>query len=134
VRETLTQLGVEADGYIIVDGSGLSRKNLTTPMALVQLLQAMAKSSQAEVFRVSLAIGGVKGTLKERFLNTPAVGIVAGKTGTLGGISALSGYVNAPNYEQLVFSILVNQSEKPNRVLRVAIDEIVVLLAQLRRC
>jgi len=34
----------------------------------------------------------------------------------------------------LVFSILVNQSEKPNRVLRVAIDEIVVLLAQLRRC
>ncbi|MFO5527572.1 MAG: D-alanyl-D-alanine carboxypeptidase/D-alanyl-D-alanine-endopeptidase [Cuspidothrix sp.] len=134
VRETLTQLGVEADDYIIVDGSGLSRKNLTTPIALVQLLQAMAKSSQAEVFRVSLAIGGVKGTLKERFLNTPAVGIVAGKTGTLGGISALSGYVNAPNYEPLVFSILVNQSEKPNRVLRVAIDEIVVLLAQLRRC
>ncbi|MFM7405972.1 MAG: D-alanyl-D-alanine carboxypeptidase/D-alanyl-D-alanine-endopeptidase [Cuspidothrix sp.] len=134
VRETLTQLGVKTDGYIIIDGSGLSRKNLTTPTALVEVLQAMAKSSQAEVFRSSLAIGGIKGTLKNRFLNTSAVGIVAAKTGTLGGISALSGYVNAPNYEPVVFSILVNQSEKPNRVLRSAIDEIVVLLSQLRRC
>ncbi len=134
VRETLTQLGVEPEGYVIVDGSGLSRKNLTTPAALVQLLQGIAKSSQAEVFRASLPIAGVKGTLKNRFINTAAAGIMQGKTGSMTGISALSGYVNAPNYQPLVFSIIVNQSEQPGRVMRTAIDEIVVLLAQLKRC
>jgi D-alanyl-D-alanine carboxypeptidase/D-alanyl-D-alanine-endopeptidase (penicillin-binding protein 4) len=50
------------------------------------------------------------------------------------GISALSGYINAPNYEPLVFSIMVNQSTQPGKVMRTAIDEIVVLLAQLKRC
>ncbi|MTJ52159.1 D-alanyl-D-alanine carboxypeptidase/D-alanyl-D-alanine-endopeptidase [Anabaena sp. UHCC 0253] len=134
VRESLTQLGVESADYIIVDGSGLSRKNLTTPAALVQLLQGIAKSSQAEVFRASLPIAGIRGTLKNRFRNTSAEGIVQGKTGTMGGISVLSGYVNAPNYEPLAFSIMVNQSEQPGSVMRTAIDEIVVLLAQLKRC
>jgi len=134
VRETLTQLGVEPEGYVIVDGSGLSRKNLTTPAALVQVLQGIGKSPQAEVFRASLPIAGVNGTLKNRFLNTAAAGMVQAKTGSMTGISALSGYMNAPNYEPLVFSIIVNQSEQPGKVMRTAIDEIVILLAQLKRC
>jgi len=134
IRETLTQLGVEPEGYVIVDGSGLSRKNLTTPAALVQVLQGIGKSPQAEVFRASLPISGVKGSLKNRFLNTAAMGIVQAKTGSMTGISALSGYVNEPNYEPLVFSIMVNQSEQPGKVMRTAIDKIVILLAQLKRC
>ncbi|MEA5530850.1 D-alanyl-D-alanine carboxypeptidase/D-alanyl-D-alanine-endopeptidase [Dolichospermum sp. UHCC 0684] len=134
VRETLTQLGVAPAGYVIVDGSGLSRKNLTTPAALVQLLQGIDKSPQAAVFRASLPISGVKGSLKNRFLNTAAAGIVQAKTGSMRGISTLSGYMNAPNYEPLVFSIMVNQSEQPGKVMRTAIDEIVVLLSELKRC
>ncbi|QJB43855.1 D-alanyl-D-alanine carboxypeptidase/D-alanyl-D-alanine endopeptidase [Dolichospermum flos-aquae] len=134
VRETLTQLGVAPAGYVIVDGSGLSRKNLTTPAALVQLLQGIDKSPQAAVFRASLPISGVKGSLKNRFLNTAAAGMVQAKTGSMTGISTLSGYMNAPNYEPLVFSIMVNQSEQPGKVMRTAIDEIVILLAQLKRC
>ncbi|MTJ48193.1 D-alanyl-D-alanine carboxypeptidase/D-alanyl-D-alanine-endopeptidase [Dolichospermum sp. UHCC 0259] len=134
VRETLTQLGVAPADYVIVDGSGLSRKNLTNPAALVQVLQRIDKSPQAAVFRTSLPISGVKGSLKNRFLHTAAAGIVQAKTGSMTGISTLSGYVNAPNYEPLVFSIMVNQSEQPGKVMRKAIDEIVVLLAQLKRC
>ncbi len=134
VKESLTQLGVESEGYVIVDGSGLSRKNLTTPATLVQVLQGMGKSPQAADFRASLPLAGVTGSLKNRFLNTAAAGIVQGKTGSMTGISALSGYVNSPNYEPLVFSIIVNQSEQPGKVMRTAIDEIVVLLAQLKRC
>jgi D-alanyl-D-alanine carboxypeptidase/D-alanyl-D-alanine-endopeptidase (penicillin-binding protein 4) len=127
-------LGVEPEGYVIVDGSGLSRKNLTTPAALVQVLQGIGKSPQAEVFRASLPIAGVNGTLKNRFLNTAAAGMVQAKTGSMTGISALSGYMNAPNYEPLVFSIIVNQSEQPGKVMRTAIDEIVVLLSELKQC
>ncbi|MHC5831228.1 MAG: D-alanyl-D-alanine carboxypeptidase, partial [Nostoc sp.] len=74
------------------------------------------------------------GTLKGRFQDTSAEGIVQAKTGTLTGVVSLSGYLNAPKYEPLVFSIIVNQSEQPTTVVRQAIDEIVVLLTQLQRC
>lgn len=134
LKNTLTELGIEPNSYKIVDGSGLSRKNLISPEALVQLLQVMGKSSQAEVFRASLPVAGVSGTLKNRFLNTSAQGLVQAKTGTMMGVVSLSGYVNVPNYETLVFSIMVNQSEQPASVVRKAMDEIVVLLTQLRRC
>ncbi|MFM6105180.1 MAG: D-alanyl-D-alanine carboxypeptidase/D-alanyl-D-alanine-endopeptidase [Sphaerospermopsis kisseleviana] len=133
LKNTLTELGIEPNSYKIVDGSGLSRKNLISPEALVQLLQVMSKSSQAEVFRASLPVAGVSGTLKNRFLNTSAQGIVQAKTGTMMGVVSLSGYVNVPNYETLVFSIMVNQSEQPASVVRKAMDEIVVLLTQLKR-
>jgi D-alanyl-D-alanine carboxypeptidase/D-alanyl-D-alanine-endopeptidase (penicillin-binding protein 4) len=52
----------------------------------------------------------------------------------MGGIVALSGYVDAPNYEPLVFSIIVNQSDQPAATLRQAIDEIVLFLTRLHRC
>jgi D-alanyl-D-alanine carboxypeptidase/D-alanyl-D-alanine-endopeptidase (penicillin-binding protein 4) len=134
LKTTLTSLGVEVGSYVVVDGSGLSRKNLITPQALVQTLKAMTKSPQAEVFRASLPVAGRSGSLKKRFQNTPAVGTVQAKTGTLGGVFALSGYVNPPHYDSLVFSIMVNQTEQPASVVRQAIDEIVVVLAQLQRC
>jgi serine-type D-Ala-D-Ala carboxypeptidase/endopeptidase (penicillin-binding protein 4) len=134
LKTTLTELGIEPNSYILVDGSGLSRKNLISPEALVQVLQIMGKSSQAKVFRTSLPVAGISGTLKNRFLNTSAQGIVQAKTGTMMGVVSLSGYVNVTNYEPLVFSIMVNQSEQPASVVRQAMDEIVVLLTQLKRC
>ncbi|MDM9385007.1 D-alanyl-D-alanine carboxypeptidase/D-alanyl-D-alanine-endopeptidase [Chlorogloeopsis sp. ULAP01] len=134
LKATLTQLGVEPTSYILADGSGLSRKNLITPQALVQTLQGMANSPQAKVFRASLPVAGVSGTLKNRLIDTSAAGIVQAKTGTLGGVVTLSGYVNAPNYNPVVFSMMVNQTEQPARVVRQAMDEILVMLAQLQRC
>ncbi len=134
MKVTLTQLGVDPTGYSLVDGSGLSRKNLISPEALVQTLQAMAKSPPAAVYRASLPVAGRSGTLKNRFLKTPAEGIVQAKTGTMTGVVSLAGYVNAPNYSPVVFSIMVNQTEQPARVVRQAMDEIVVMLAQLQRC
>ncbi len=56
------------------------------------------------------------------------------KTVTIGGVVALSGYIDVPNYEPLVFSIIVNQSDRSAATLRQAIDEIVILLTRLRRC
>ena len=134
IKTTLNKLGVDSTGYVLADGSGLSRRNLVTPEAFVQTLQGMAKTSAADVYRASLPVAGKGGTLSNRFRNTPAEGIVQAKTGTLSGAIALSGYVNSPQYQPLVFSIMVNQSEQPASVLRQAIDEIVVLLAQLKSC
>lgn len=134
VKTTLTQLGVDPSGYAIVDGSGLSRHNLVSPEAIAQTLIAMARSPLASFYRASLPVAGISGTLENRFLNTPAQGIVQAKTGTVSGVVALSGYIDAPNYEPLVFSIIVNQSDLPAATLRQAVDEIVLLLTRLRRC
>lgn len=131
VKTTLTALGVDSTSYDLADGSGLSRHNLVTPTALVQTLKAMAYSN---VYRASLPVAGISGTLKNRFQNTPAEGIVQAKTGTMSSVVALSGYLNAPNYKPLVFSIIVNQSDLSATEIRKDIDEIVLLLTRLHRC
>jgi D-alanyl-D-alanine carboxypeptidase/D-alanyl-D-alanine-endopeptidase (penicillin-binding protein 4) len=134
VKEALTTLGVNPESYVLVDGSGLSRRNLVSPDAIVQTLKLMAQSPQAAVYRDSLPAGGVSGTLRRRFLNTTAQGNLQAKTGTLTGVSALSGYLDVPGYQPLVFSIMVNQSDQSVTILRQAIDEIVLLLTRLRSC
>ncbi|WP_223265386.1 D-alanyl-D-alanine carboxypeptidase/D-alanyl-D-alanine endopeptidase [Nostoc sp. 'Peltigera membranacea cyanobiont' 210A] len=134
VKASLTKLGVDPANYILVDGSGLSRRDLVTPEAFVQTLRGMAKTPTAYIYRASLPVAGKSGTLKGRFQNTPAEGIVQAKTGTLTGVVSLSGYMNAPKYEPLVFSIIVNQSNQSATVVRQAIDEVVVLLTQLQHC
>jgi D-alanyl-D-alanine carboxypeptidase/D-alanyl-D-alanine-endopeptidase (penicillin-binding protein 4) len=134
VKEALTTLGVNPESYVLVDGSGLSRRNLVSPDAIVQTLKLMAQTPQAAVYRDSLPAAGVSGTLRRRFLNTTAQGNLQAKTGTLTGASALSGYLDVPGYQPLVFSIMVNQSDQSVTILRQAIDEIVLLLTRLRSC
>lgn len=134
LKTVLTQLGVNPNSYRLADGSGLSRHNLITPEALVQTLRLMANSPAASIYRQSLPIPGEKGTLKNRFNVTPNRVILQAKTGTMSGVSALSGYIEVPNYEPLVFSIIVNQSDLSTAKMRSATDEIVLLLNRLRRC
>ncbi|MEO6860052.1 MAG: D-alanyl-D-alanine carboxypeptidase/D-alanyl-D-alanine-endopeptidase [Microcoleus sp.] len=134
LKIALTQLGVNPNSYILADGSGLSRHNLISPEALVQTLRLMANSPAGSIYRASLPIAGESGTLKNRLNFTPNRVILQAKTGTLSGVSALSGYIEVPNYEPLVFSIIVNQSELSAAKVRSATDEIVLLLNRLRRC
>lgn len=86
------------------------------------------------VYRASLPVAGVSGTLQNRFQNTSAQGLVQAKTGTMSGVVALSGYLNPTSYEPLIFSIVVNQSDLSAATIRQAIDEIVVTLARLQQC
>ncbi|MEG4272789.1 D-alanyl-D-alanine carboxypeptidase/D-alanyl-D-alanine-endopeptidase [Microcoleus sp. M2_B4] len=134
LKTALTQLGVNPNSYRLADGSGLSRHNLISPEALVQTLRLMANSPAASIYRQSLPIAGESGTLKNRFKITPNRVNLQAKTGTMSGVSALSGYIEVPNYEPLVFSIIVNQSDLSTAKMRSATDEIVLLLNRLRRC
>lgn len=134
VKATLTKLGVAPTGYVLADGAGLSRHNLVSPEAITQTLRAMAQLPEASVYRASLPVAGISGTLQNRFRDTAVQGIVQAKTGTMSGVVALSGYLDTPNYQPLVFSIIVNQSDQPAATIRQAIDEIVLLLTQLHRC
>jgi D-alanyl-D-alanine carboxypeptidase/D-alanyl-D-alanine-endopeptidase (penicillin-binding protein 4) len=129
VRDFMNEIGVAPDGYIQYDGSGLSRHNLITPAALVQLYSYMGTRSKfVNAWLDSLTIGGVDGTLKNRFRGTKATDNVRGKTGTIDQVSALSGYVTTSGNEKLVFSIMVN-GVNDNRLRVNVIDEIVGSLA-----
>ncbi|MBC6419415.1 MAG: D-alanyl-D-alanine carboxypeptidase/D-alanyl-D-alanine-endopeptidase [Prochloron sp. SP5CPC1] len=127
VEEVLTGLGVASDSYALVDGSGLSRHNLLTPKGIVDTLRLIAGTQEWEVFRESLPVAGVSGTLPNRFMNTKL--FMQAKTGTLTGVSALSGYLTIPGGETLVFSIMVNHSPESVRVLRRAMDDLVLLFS-----
>lgn len=134
IKQALTSLGVNPQSYVLADGSGLSRQNLVSPEAITQTLKLIAQTPQAATYRASLSIAGVNGTLERRFVNTVAQGNLQAKTGTLTGASALSGYLNVPDYQPLVFSIMVNQSHESPTLQRQAIDEIILLLTHLRFC
>lgn len=129
VKKFLNGIGVAPDGIIQYDGSGLSRHNLITPSAVVQLYTYMSKQSRySQAWRDSLTIGGVDGTLRNRFRGSRATGNVRGKTGTIDQVSALSGYVKTAGGEELVFSTIVNGVAE-NSIRVGLIDEMVNHLA-----
>ena len=125
LRGFLTQANVPADQYLFYDGSGLSRQNLVTPHAVVQLLRYAAVQPWGNVYRSTFPVAGVDGSLSDRFKNTKLQGRVNGKTGSLGGVKALSGYAKTDKGEQVAFSILSNNFNLPNKRVTDTIDRIV---------
>ena len=131
INQYLESINISRASVLLADGSGLSRRNLTTPKAIVQLLQNVGSDLN---FRKSLAISNVDGTLTNRFKNTSAQGLIQAKTGTLTGAIALSGYAHPQNYREVIFSIIINNSNLPPRELQKYIDEIALLLTRLEPC
>lgn len=120
-------LRVEDSEWVGMDGSGLSRKNLLTPNALVVLLTALRDDA---VFVDSLPVSGVSGTMRYRLSSNGMAKRVRAKTGTLDGVVALSGYVTANNGDWIAFSVMVNSSAARTTTLRRTVDEIVEILAR----
>jgi D-alanyl-D-alanine carboxypeptidase/D-alanyl-D-alanine-endopeptidase (penicillin-binding protein 4) len=95
-------------GIQAVDGSGLTRGNLASPAQVVGLLQAMQQSTVGDEFIQDLALTGHEGTVADRMHGTAAYGRCRTKTGTLTGVSALSGYCFNRSGRKMIFSILMN--------------------------
>lgn len=129
VKAFLKKAGIPADSVDPYDGSGMSRHDLVTPDAIVRLYTYMAKESpNAVAWKNALAVGGVDGTLRNRFKGSRAAENFHGKTGTLDQVSALSGYVTTASGEQVVVSIMVNNVPLIADRLRI-IDGIVLQIA-----
>ncbi len=133
-KQHLTEMGIDPQAYRIYDGSGLSRHNLVAPTTFVRVLSAMATTPVGQIYRDSLPIAGVSGSLKNRMKGTLAQGIVRAKTGSMSGIVSLSGYINPPQYAPLVFSVILNQHDRPTSQMVKVIDDVMVILARVRRC
>ncbi|WP_051463681.1 D-alanyl-D-alanine carboxypeptidase/D-alanyl-D-alanine-endopeptidase [Leptolyngbya sp. PCC 6406] len=134
VRQALLPLGIDPEGYQQVDGSGLSRQNRMRPATLVTLLKAMAAHEDTGLFYASLPVGGVSGTLRNRFRDSPLQGRVRAKTGTLQGVRALSGYVQNGDYGEIAFSLVINQPGQTGTVMVQTIDQMVLHISQVQRC
>ena len=104
----MARAGLAPGAALLEEGSGLSRKNLVRPDAIVQLLVFMDRQPEAAAFRSLLPVAGVDGTLRSRLDGTAAQGNLRAKTGTLRYTHALSGYVTSAGGERLAFAIMLN--------------------------
>ena len=122
--------GIYSDGSSIVDGSGISRFDQITVSALAGVLEKMYFDlAHFDDFYRSLSIAGVDGTLERRMIGTKAENNFHGKTGTLNGVSSLSGYVTTAGGDDLIISMIFEFDKKGARYHREIQDEIVSLLA-----
>jgi D-alanyl-D-alanine carboxypeptidase/D-alanyl-D-alanine-endopeptidase (penicillin-binding protein 4) len=109
----LRTLGVPMAGVTLTDGSGVSRRDRLTPRALATTLVKVKQEDWWPSFYAALPVAGdtrrmVGGTLRYRMNGTKAAENARGKTGTLTGVTALSGYVTDRDGRQYVYSMLSN--------------------------
>jgi D-alanyl-D-alanine carboxypeptidase/D-alanyl-D-alanine-endopeptidase (penicillin-binding protein 4) len=129
IEEFLGRIGVPADSWQMQDASGLSRSDLVTPRGMVALLVAMDKHPHGAVFRASLAVAGVDGTLENRMRSSAAFRRVQAKTGTIRNVNGLAGYATARNGDRLAFYAVINHHTAEGSDATAAIDALAALLA-----
>jgi len=129
VKSFLKTAGIQPEALALNDGSGLSRNDMITAEASVQLLTFMSKHRYADVFREALPIAGVDGTLRNRLKGTAAENNLRAKTGSLSSAASLAGYVTTATGEKLAFAIMVNNYPRDFDPRSACIDPIAVLLA-----
>ena len=113
IHKVTTDLGGKGDTILLRDGSGMSHKTLIPATEFTKILNNAQEKSWFPSFKRSLPIAGeserlVGGTLRNRMTQAPTKGNVTAKTGSITGVTSLSGYVTSKDGEKLVFSIMIN--------------------------
>lgn len=131
VRDFLEEAGIETDKVRLNDGCGLSRENLITPRFQTSLLQFLSTRPYFDLFLNTLAISGTDGTLKNRMASEQVKGCIRAKTGSLHGVTTLSGYMTTKSGRNLAFSIFANNVNASMARVKKTIDEICTLFVNL---
>lgn len=131
IQKTLTnELGLDFTRAKMMDGSGLSRYNLVTPHLFSELLYKMHHHPMGSIFKNALATSGKSGTLKSRLQpdnQNDTVKIYA-KTGTLTGVSSLSGYLETKDNQTFIFSIMINNALQDAYTVKTFEDDLCQLI------
>lgn len=129
----LEEIGITKGSYVMGNGSGLNDINRFTPEQITMILEAMHKRFDVRPeFEASLAVAGKSGTINSRFSNTPAESRLRAKTGTLTGVSALSGFVVTREDRLLAFSVMMNGYQGRARAMWTVQERIGNALAELQ--
>jgi D-alanyl-D-alanine carboxypeptidase/D-alanyl-D-alanine-endopeptidase (penicillin-binding protein 4) len=129
IERQLLEWGVARDGFVVRDGSGLSRYNYLSPETIVRVLDVMRQDTVFQVFYGALPVAGIDGTLANRMKGTHADANARAKTGFIAQARSLSGYVTSADGRLLIYSLLCNNWTIPVRAVERVQDSIVAKLA-----
>ncbi|GEL95255.1 D-alanyl-D-alanine carboxypeptidase [Cellulomonas composti] len=124
VLRVVAGMGVDTTGAHLSDASGLARGSTLTVETLDDLLTLVVDPGRPMLRSIAagMPIGGLTGTLADRYLESPARGMVRAKTGSLANTSGLAGTVQDADGRQLVFAVLARTPDAWQGGARQAID------------
>jgi D-alanyl-D-alanine carboxypeptidase len=126
-------MGINTTNLVVKDASGLSKQNRMTARQVSQLLMVIYHDPKFAPLIEGLPVGGISGTLQNRFLETApeAVGLVRAKTGTLNGTTNLAGFVESGDHNY-IFVVIADRHSKSYTVtkkVRATVDRILGKIA-----
>ncbi|MCX6456453.1 MAG: D-alanyl-D-alanine carboxypeptidase [Actinobacteria bacterium] len=132
--KTLNNLEIDSTGLNAVDGSGLSRANRVSTKMLAQLLLKTYDNDKYRTIYGGLPVGGVNGTMRNRFVASApkAIGLVRTKTGSLTGVVSMAGYVQGGDHEYIFVAIAdqIPKNRTAAKAVRVALDKVLAKFAK----
>ncbi len=129
-RFLIDSVKVDSTEFSLQDGSGLASGNLISPLAFTQILRFIRGHPRYSTFAAGLPRSGDTGSLRTRFVGTPLAGRVRAKTGSIGGVNTISGFIELPNARTLTFSVEANHHTQNTRTILAALDSVVVEMAK----
>jgi len=132
-KALLANFGINSANLVIKDASGLSKENRLSAEQIAKLLVAINHDPKFAPMIAGLPVGGISGTLRNRFIDTAptAVGLVRAKTGTLNGTTNLAGFVESGD-RNYIFVILADRHSKSYTItkkVRATVDRILGKIA-----
>ena len=130
IDSLVIMIGLDPDDYKFADGSGVSRYNLVTTELILEVLKFIYYNypEKYKLLYESFPVAGVDGTLEKRMTNSTSFNNVHAKTGSLSGVSSLSGYLATKNNHQLAFSIFIQNFIESSKVPHIIQDKICDIL------
>jgi D-alanyl-D-alanine carboxypeptidase/D-alanyl-D-alanine-endopeptidase (penicillin-binding protein 4) len=122
--------GIAPGDVIQTDGSGLSRRDLVTPRAIVALLKYAQSQPWFATYFASLPVAGVDGTLETLMKNTPSAGRIHAKTGSVEHVRTRSGFADTSGGRRLIFSFLSNNQGGKNHEASDALDGLCLVMIE----
>lgn len=134
IKQLIDSIGFSSNSYRIVDGSGVSHYNVVSVELLSELLKYVYNEYPDKFYVLydSFPIAGVDGTLENRMIESKAYKNVHAKTGTLTGVSCISGYLTTKRNHILAFSIMMQNFVGSAKRVRDLQDKILEILADTK--
>jgi len=129
-RFLIDSVKIDSTEFSLQDGSGLAANNFIAPLAFTKLLAFARQRPDFAAIDAGLPQSGKPGTLHDRFAGTPVATAVHAKTGSINGVNALSGYLERPDGNVLVFSVIANHHTLGSSRMIALIDSVVVELGR----
>jgi serine-type D-Ala-D-Ala carboxypeptidase/endopeptidase (penicillin-binding protein 4) len=131
-KQIWSQRGVDLQGFMIRDGSGLSPSGVLTANNLTDILFTMKNDVAFNEFYASIPVVGISGTVQNLAKNSKAVGNVRAKSGSISNTRAFAGYFTASNGEMMSFTYIINRyADGADKKVRRYLEEMIKLMVEI---